>query len=424
MSLRLIQVILPRRHRDEMAVILAEADPPQSWTAELGHDFQMTTILVRAAAVEALSDTLTEQFSALDGYRLVILPVQASLPKVPEPEPEPKDNGDEPGNGHGHGNGNGSGGENGKPKWKPLIGRVSREELDEAISRSGKPDGLYIAMTVLATVVATVGLIKNSPAVIIGAMVIAPLLGPNMALALGTTLGDWRTIRRCTITNILGITIVGTLTVLTGLVTGPDPMIPEIATRTTVDVGDVMLALASGAAGALAFTAGAHATVVGVMVAVALLPPTVVCGLMLGAGEWRAGLGAGVMLVVNVVSVNLAATLVFLIQGIRPDQWWQADRAGRSVRLSMVIWIGLLALLVVLLLTGTLDAPEPTPEPTPEPMPPPEPLAESQAESQAQSLAESQAQTPAMPEPGLPSAGRTSAVQPSAGHQLSSSSWS
>lgn len=348
MSLRLLQVVIPRRHRDELAALVASADAPDSWSIELSSEEQLTTFLVRAAAVEELSDKLTERFSSLEAYRLVILPVQASRPKVPEPEPEPE---------AGPGPGDRAPEDiAGKPRWQAVIGRVSREELDEAISRSGNTDALFMAMTFLATVVATAGLIKDSAAVIIGAMVIAPLLGPNMALALGTTLGDWKLIKRCVVTNAAGVTLAGGAAALTGLAVSPDPAIPEIAARTAADVGDITLALASGAAGALAFTAGVHGAVVGVMVAVALLPPTVVCGLMIGAGEWKPAAGAAMMLGVNVVSVNLAATLVFLIQGVRPDRWWREGDARRAVRLAIVMWGLLLAALAALLLTGGLDA--------------------------------------------------------------------
>jgi uncharacterized hydrophobic protein (TIGR00271 family) len=114
-------------------------------------------------------------------------------------------------------------------------------------------------------------------------MVIAPLLGPNVALSLATTLGDGDLARTALKTNAVGIGLALALSVCLGLILAVDPNIHEIASRTEVSLSDVVLALVAGGAGALAFTSGVPAALVGVMVAVALLPPLVTCGLLLGS---------------------------------------------------------------------------------------------------------------------------------------------
>ncbi len=83
------------------------------------------------------------------------------------------------------------------------------------------------------------------------------------------------------------------------------------------------------------------------MVAVALLPPTVTFGLLLGDGRLGAAGGAGLLLLVNLVSVNLAAVAMFLLQGIRPAQWWEAEQAKRAAHRAIVLWGALLVLLSV-----------------------------------------------------------------------------
>ena len=85
------------------------------------------------------------------------------------------------------------------------------------------------------------------------------------------------------------------------------------------------------------------------MVAVALLPPTVVFGLTLGAGEGSLAYGAGMLLATNLICVNLAGVVTFVLQGVRPLTWWEADRAKRSTRVALAIWVTLLAALVVLI---------------------------------------------------------------------------
>jgi len=92
----------------------------------------------------------------------------------------------------------------------------------------------------------------------------------------------------------------------------------ELLARTSVGLDGVLLALASGLAAALSLTTGLSSVLVGVMVAVALLPPTATAGIMLGAGNFELATGALLLLAVNVVCVNIAAKLVFLFRGVRP----------------------------------------------------------------------------------------------------------
>ena len=162
--------------------------------------------------------------------------------------------------------------------------RISREELYEDIKNGAQCSRIYLAMVVLSTIVAAIGLHQNSVAIIIGAMVIAPLLGPNVALSLSTTLGDLSLLRRALLTALAGIAAAMALSVIIGVLRHVDPALSEVASRTRVRLDDTAVALASGCAGALAFTTGVSAALIGVMVAVALLPPLVTFGLMLGGG--------------------------------------------------------------------------------------------------------------------------------------------
>jgi uncharacterized hydrophobic protein (TIGR00341 family) len=135
-----------------------------------------------------------------------------------------------------------------------------------------------------------------------------------------------------------------------GYFLGVDPQSAEIQSRLVVDLADVALALAAGAAGTLAFTSGLSATLVGVMVAVALLPPLVTAGLLLGAGYWSLAGGAILLFFTNLICINLAGVLTFLVQGIRPLAWWEAGRARRATITAITLWVLLLAILVLLIL--------------------------------------------------------------------------
>lgn len=205
-------------------------------------------------------------------------------------------------------------------------------------------------MVVLSAIVAAIGVLNNNVAVIIGAMVIAPFLGPNMALSLATTLGDLKLAKGSVKTNYIGIFIAFTLSVLLGLLFTIDPTVPEIALRARTNLGSITLAFASGIAGALAFTVGFSTTLIGVMVAVALLPPLVTCGLLFGSGEFSLALGAFLLFFINLVCVNLAGILTFKFQRIRPIYPERINRAKKMTNVALLLWTSLLSIFIVLIL--------------------------------------------------------------------------
>lgn len=207
----------------------------------------------------------------------------------------------------------------------------------------------FLILIVLATTVAGIGLIRDSVAIIIGAMVIAPLLGPNVSLALATTLGDTDLAKESLKTNLVGVTFAFILACVIGLVFQPTTWSEGIASRAVVGLSDPVLALASGCAGVLAYTTGAPASLIGVMVAVALLPPLTVSGMLLVTGNYAEAGGAALLVLVNVICVNLAGVVTFLAQGIGPRRWWEADRAKRASRIAIAVWMSLLGILIAVI---------------------------------------------------------------------------
>jgi uncharacterized hydrophobic protein (TIGR00341 family) len=124
---------------------------------------------------------------------------------------------------------------------------------------------------------------------------------------------------------------------------------PEIASRLHVSYADFALALASGAAGALSFTSGVPGSLIGVMVAVALLPPLMVFGLLVGDGQFQTSLGALLLLTSNIVCVNISGVAMFLYQGVRPNRWWEAKKAKKQTRIAVAVWLALLVVLGILI---------------------------------------------------------------------------
>ena len=171
-----------------------------------------------------------------------------------------------------------------------------------------------------------------------------------MALALATTLGDLTLLRHALLTALAGIATAIVLSVILGVMLQVNPASPEIASRNAVGLGDIVVALASGSAGALAFTTGVSTTLIGVMVAVALLPPLVAFGLLLGGGYPALAMGALSLFLMNLICVNLAGVMTFLVQGIRPATWWEKGRAVKATRTAIVLWAALLAGLIGMIL--------------------------------------------------------------------------
>lgn len=328
MASRLVEALVPAQREGELRRVLEGLGLSPLTCEPVGSASLLLRLVVDAERSGAVVDELDGAFGTAEGFRLLIIPVEAALPRSEPAEPAPP-----------------------TPRFGTMG--ISREELAGDVEDMARLTPVTIATVVLSVVVASIGILRDNVAVIIGAMVIAPLLGPNVALAFGTTLGDGPLIRRSLRTNLVGVGIALALAVALGATVAFDPATPAIAERTAVGPGDLALALASGSAGTLALTTGIPLALVGVMVAVALLPPTIVLGMTVGAGLWGEAAGAGLLLAVNVIGVNLAGVLTFLVQGVRPRSWWEAGRARRAARRAVAIWVVLALLLVAAMIAGS-----------------------------------------------------------------------
>jgi uncharacterized hydrophobic protein (TIGR00341 family) len=329
--LRFMQIFVPQD--TDLDELLEGHEILGTWRDAMDQDRLVVHLLVPAEETEPITDRFEQAFSDVSAFRVVLFPVEAVLPR-PHAHDEPASTADEV--------------EEAEQTVKQ-PGRVSREELYTDIVDSFGLSRVFLAMTVLSSLVAAVGLMRDDVAVLIGAMVIAPLLGPNVALALATTLGDTGLLRRAGLTNLAGMALTLLLPFGIGLVLTVDPAVPAIASRTDVSMADVVLALAAGSAGTFAFTRGLSGAVIGVMVAVALMPPLVAFGMLLGSGHVLLALRALALIAVNFICINLAGVATFLAQGLRPRTWWEEERAKRAARIAVVTWIVLLAALGAIL---------------------------------------------------------------------------
>lgn len=331
MPLRVLELRIGDRDFEDLSDLFADQPVLDIWSDESSEGTAIVWVLIDAAHVEALSDVLMGRLGSGEDFRLVVLPVEATLPSVRPPS------------------GPGQEDETEREQAPAELQRISREELYQELTEESNLTVTYVAMVALSAVVAAIGMTRGDVAIIIGAMVIAPLLGPNIALSLGSTLGDLDLISRSLKSLGAGAVTVAGLAMLLGMALDVDPSAPQILTRTQPEIGDILLALASGAAGSLAFTSGVPTAVVGTMVAVALLPPLVGAGLLVGSGHLDEAVGGLALVLTNITCINLAAIGTFLIQQIRPRAWWETERARRATRIAVSIWVTMLVLLAVLI---------------------------------------------------------------------------
>ncbi len=328
--MKLLKVTFPSSYKDQIIALVTAAEPVD-WSLDTGYGRfeQAMDIIIEPKDGQALVDSLQTAFSACPDWRINIMPLEASLP-LPEriKEKRAKDDAE-------------------LAKKKSSNGAL-RESLVQKVNKDIALDINFIVLTILSAIVATIGLNSDSVTIVIAAMVIAPLLGPILAFSLGTALGDTDLMARAAKTGLAGF-IIGFGTALLMAVFMPVELgSQELLDRTTIGPAIVILALASGAAAALSLTTGMSSALVGVMVAVALLPPSAAAALFLGAGEYQQAQKATILLGLNVVSVLLAAQIVFAWKGIRPRIFSERARAIKALRVNFVVWTIVLAVLLLL----------------------------------------------------------------------------
>ncbi len=319
--MRLVEVIALPENLKNLPAIITKLEVRKFWPAGGTQELAVYRILVEDEKTQELLDALQGVLGP--GGNIVLFTPEAVLPQnVPSLETEKK----------------------------AAAEKTTREELYQEVEKGARYGSNFLLLVTLSTFVASIGLLKDNVAVIIGAMVIAPLLGPNIALALSTALGDTKLLWAAVKANVIGLTLATAIAIVEGYLYPVSFTSHELMARTDVGLDSVALALASGAAAALSLTTGLSSVLVGVMVAVAILPPAATMGIMIGAGQFDLAIGAALLLAVNIVSVNLSAKIVFIFKGIKPRTWLGSERARESTTVYMILWLVSLAILIAIIL--------------------------------------------------------------------------
>ena len=243
-----------------------------------------------------------------------------------------------------------------------LESRIPRKELYQARIASSKPSLGFFVLLLCAAVIATLGLIANSTAVVIGAMIVAPLMDPILSLAFALSISNNKLAKRSLLTVVIGVIAVVATSALLASLLDVSEVNREMTSRTAPNLIDLGVAVAAAVAGSFSMTRERLSnSLAGVAIAVALVPPLCVCGIGLSMGNevvavFGRGTVAGItnqisegsflLFLANLIGITVASLFVFLVQRYGSVlQCWR----------NLVLWLGLLGLLCIPLSSSLHD---------------------------------------------------------------------
>lgn len=230
-------------------------------------------------------------------------------------------------------------------KTGPIEGLVAK--TDAFLSR--KKD-IYV-MILVATVVALVGLVSNNVAVIIGAMLISPLMGPISSFALNSVLGRQKRIEESLLFGAAmiasSIGLAAALTLALSAFYSID-ITSEIQSRTEVNPVIIVVAVMLGVAGGLALLTSIPEIIVGVAIAVALVPPAATTGIGIGLGSAEIAGGASLVLLSNIIGMVIGFMAIFLAKGVSPRKYYEKQKAKKVLTMNIIVLVSLAIVLGVI----------------------------------------------------------------------------
>ncbi|MEE4317725.1 MAG: TIGR00341 family protein [Erythrobacter sp.] len=213
-----------------------------------------------------------------------------------------------------------------------VIGQIDQAEVIERRRDDCALSERYLFMTAMSAGIAVLGLLLGSPAVVIGAMLLSPLMGPIIGLGFALAIGDWDWLKQAGRTLLVGSVLA---VLLCAALVFPSPIqtiTSEIAARTRPNLFDLFVALFSALAGAYALIRGREGTIVGVAIATALMPPLAVVGFGLATFNWTVFSGALLLFVTNLLTIALTAFAMAKLYGFRSTLTkWQTKAQNFAV---------------------------------------------------------------------------------------------
>lgn len=230
----------------------------------------------------------------------------------------------------------------------PQLTVEERVRVYRQVRRSSRASVDFYFMMLAAAAISSLGLLLDNSAIVIGAMLIAPMMSALLGVSMSVVQGDRWTLRVALRSALLAILLVLGVSLAIGLAMPGRRITDEMLSRSSPNLLDLAVALGAGAAASYATSRREVASALaGVAVAVALVPPLATVGLALGAGNARATLGALLLFLTNLTAIVSAATLIFLWMGFHPERTEEAR--ARTFRSGLVGTWGMLAVITVIL---------------------------------------------------------------------------
>ncbi|MCE2473324.1 MAG: TIGR00341 family protein [Anaerolineae bacterium] len=237
--------------------------------------------------------------------------------------------------------------EHGIARLNPQLTLVEQNELIWSAQKYASSNLDYTVMIVLSAALATLGLLTNSAAVIIGAMLVAPLMSPLSSFSTGMATGILHLTRRASVTLFAGVTLALLISIVMGVVLPIDTPTDEMLARGSPNLLDAAIALVSGWVAAYATARkGIPAALAGVAIAAALMPPLCTIGLGIALQDIDLAFGANLLFLANIAFIIAAQYITFLWMGMHPSE----DREGASLNQSRAWWLVLFVTTIILLL--------------------------------------------------------------------------
>jgi uncharacterized hydrophobic protein (TIGR00271 family) len=231
----------------------------------------------------------------------------------------------------------------------PTVTQFEGEELVRDAEESSFSSLDFLVLIIISAILSAFGLILNSNAVIIGAMLVAPLMTPLIALATGLVVGNIRIMRQSAVTLLQAIFAALLVALIVGWISATSIVTSEMAARGNVTFLDMGVALASGFIGAYAKSRkDIPSALAGVAIAAALMPPLVTVGLAISFREWALAQGASLLFLTNIVSITLAAWVTFLWLGLRPGKKYDPVATRHASTLLVLLLVVILVALSLL----------------------------------------------------------------------------
>lgn len=229
----------------------------------------------------------------------------------------------------------------------PQIDREHRAKLVDRLNSNSRFDFDFVALMSLATLIAALGLARNSGAVVIGAMLVAPLMTPLVAIGLALVQANEKLLKNAIKSVLLGFAVALMIGVVTGVfikLAAPNfPISQQMLARNAPNVLDLIVAMASGVAAAYAMGRPHLVSALpGVAIAAALVPPIATAGLSVPLGSWGLAGGASLLFFTNVIAIVLGTAITFWAVGIST---YVTGKSGQTVRLWPRYWFAGLVLI-------------------------------------------------------------------------------